>query len=210
LRSIALLAVTACGAAAAPPAVPVANRAPAPPRVELPVVFVHACLDRDMTSASVTWPAAERPGSLFVLVDERGYLATARISNRTHDCDDCDGSTVDADVVDRAKDLQPRCSYALGPVAAPRPRARAVSAHIDVSIAHDVTPWLAQTDIDLDGDGRPDFTDVARCVHVVRTGCTASVCDRMCEGLRRFGQAEPQRGSVHCSSLLPDVDDCPP
>jgi hypothetical protein len=213
LRWIALIAGAACSAAPAPTTTPLANVAPTSPTVESPGVIVNACVDQRM-KAALKWPAARYRGLLFVLADEGRYLATVRISNHTLDCGSCEGPTVFADVVDRAEDLQPTCSYAFGPVSAPRPRARVRSANSshndDVSSAHEVTSWLPSAEIDLDGDGRAELTEVARCARTTPSGCSDHVCNRVCKGLRSAGDAEPAPASVHCWSFLPDVEDCTP
>jgi hypothetical protein len=208
-RLLALI-VVAAACSGTPAVVSTGNTArptPAPPAAALAEVSVCVAA-ADAPTAS--WPGARYPGKLFVAVDDKGYLGTLRIHADTHDCDDCAGVVAVASFVDGAMPPRPECARGFGPVTAPMRHARIVEHHSDPTHQHAASPWAADAEVDLDGDGRIDFTVVTRCAEVMPSGCNDHVCNRTCRGVRRPGEVEPAASSVVCQRLVPDVDDCRP
>jgi hypothetical protein len=204
VRHLLCICLAAChhgGAREISHVMPVAD--PQPPSSSLMVATI--CTEAGDV-ASAKWPAARERGRLFVLADASGYVATARIGEHERDCDDCEGPSIDAEIIDRHGVRPPTCFVAVGPVAGPLARARIIDG--TAASRPTSTEWTVSKEIDLDGDARADLAVVTRCAHVLPSGCGDSVCDRTCDGVRIGLVAEVT--SVMCRSFVPDIDDCEP
>lgn len=144
-------------------------------------------------------------GKLFVLIERTGYIGTAIVRGAsTLSCDDCPGPLVEAEVTDGQ--ICSSCT-AFGPVASPLPKARWTRFS---GFDTEGERWQVLESIDLDGDGKWDLEQVSRCGDKTASGCNKRVCNKLCTGMQRTGQAEPMADTVVCSSFVPDVEDCKP
>ena len=173
---------------------------------------------RGARGASLASSIELESGDLFALVDQIGnrYAGLIRVTGPSTDrfCDDCGGQTFfDAELVEG---LVPLHAVAVGPVSGPLRRARVLPRADDpldfynLAVNQFSTAWIATTRLDIDGNGSADLDLVTRCRHAIRAGAYRNGCDQVCEGTRWVGRREPQPNSVHCYSVVPDVEDALP
>jgi hypothetical protein len=157
------------------------------------------------------WGGADyaRPGTLFSVMDERGYAGLFRATEQ-HDCDDCMSPVVF--LATRVSGRDPplgASAVGVGPVAGPLPRA---SVHkLALGDAESTAgAWHPSLAVDLDGDGRADIELVERCQRSVRVDCAGlrQACSEPCIGARRVGAASTDVSHVRCGLYVPDSEDC--
>jgi hypothetical protein len=201
-------AVVACGPRSNTPVID--NRTTAPATVG-PTLITSICTDKGDETAIANWPAIKHPGTQFVLLDTHGYVATFRIGTDEIDCDDCEGESVGAVVVDRGELQNSKCYIAVGPVDAPLRHARVVKEAESLSAKlHAPSDWSAIDQLDLNGDGRVDLSLVSRCASVVPSGCNDHVCNKKCTGVLRAGEPTSKVDELGCVEFVPDIHDCHP
>ncbi len=149
-----------------------------------------------------------RTGDLFVVLDENGYRGMVRTRRQASvDCDHCPGPLIEAEL-EAGQGPAAVGAVAVGPVQGPAPKARL--GRVTRGRAPTAT-WQPTLQVDLDGDGRWDWTEAERCGHSVPSGCAGSVevCDMFCTGVAPAGK-EPDAATMRCRSVVPDLTDCSP
>jgi hypothetical protein len=153
-----------------------------------------------------------RVGSMFSVMDTRGYAGLVRITAQGDTDDDIFRSVFYAvRIAGRAPVIKAgERAVAVGPVGAPLPHARfrvlGDVASDDVSDA-----WRSTLQVDLDGDGNPDLESVERCAHAIATDCAGHrSCNERCIATRSTRGPPGAVTHVHCQRWVPDSSDCAP
>jgi hypothetical protein len=153
-----------------------------------------------------------RAGSMFSVLDARGYAGLVRITAQSDSHDDIFPSVFYAariagrDPVIKAGEHV----VAVGPVGAPLP-------HASFRVLGDVASndlsdaWRTTVQVDLDGDGNPDVESVERCAHAIATDCAGNrSCAERCIATRSTRGPPGAVMHVHCQRWVPDSSDCVP
>lgn len=143
--------------------------------------------------------------SLYALIDDFGFAGLAETVGRSpRACDHCPGPLVEARV-DSGPGPMDSGAVAVGPLDGPLPHARMKRPKL-----HPLDEqWRTVLKLDLDGDGRFELQEARRCGHMVPSGCSDEVCDKVCSAVTRPGR-EPDPQQTLCVSFRPDVRACQP
>jgi hypothetical protein len=151
-------------------------------------------------------------GSLFAVIDEAGYAGMIRLTREQEGpCSHCPGPEVYADLVSGrgpSKRDESR-AVAIGPI--DHPPTHATYRIFNRDLLHATSSdWQVVRSVDLDGDGRPDLEDVARCKRWFSSACVARQCIETCSGTRTSEPSPGEVKDVDCGDGIWDFPDCEP